>query len=169
MTTQIRRIQPDDGQVLRDVRLRALLDTPSAFARTHAEEADYGHDTWTHRAQVAAASNDSVYFLSFPHGSTSACGMVGAYRPDDATIPDLVSMWVDPNHRGTPVASALVSQIIEWSRAAGYPSVELWVTRGNDRAKAFYERCGFVETGEFAPLPSDPCLDEIRMKRSLRS
>jgi len=167
MTHQIRRIQSDDAGALRDVRLRALLDTPSAFARTHAEEVEYTTEVWKLRADLAAAGDESVYFLSFADDATTASGMVGAYRPDDAATPDLVSMWVAPDHRGTPVATALVQNIIDWAAAARYPSVQLWVTRGNDRAKAFYERCGFVETGDIAPLPSDPCAEEVRMTRSI--
>jgi len=167
MASQIRRIQPGDGPILREVRLRALLDTPSAFARTHAEEAEYADDLWSWRAENAATGNDSVYFLSFMPGESHACGMVGAYRPDESTIPDLVSMWVAPDHRGAPIAAALVDQVVRWAAAADYPSIELWVTRGNDRAAAFYRRCGFVETGDVASLPSDPCAEELRMARPI--
>ena len=39
----------------------------------------------------------------------------------------------------------------------------LWVTRGNAPAQLLYESMGFRETGEYQPLPSDPCADEIRM------
>ena len=92
-------------------------------------------------------------------------GMVAAFIPEGATIPDLVSMWVAPEQRGTPLATNLVESVIGWVGDEGFNSVELWVTRGNDRAQAFYERMGFVVTGEVAPLPSDPCKDEIRMRR----
>ena len=56
----------------------------------------------------------------------------------------------------------LVDAVVEW---AGDDPVELWVTRGNDPAIALYERCGFSLTDEVQPLPSDPCKDEIRMRR----
>ena len=52
--------------------------------------------------------------------------------------------------------------VVAW---AGDDPVELWVTRGNDPAIALYERCGFSLTDEVQPLPSDPCKDEIRMRR----
>lgn len=167
MTVSIRRIRDDDGVVLREVRLRALLDTPSAFARTHAEEHAYPGERWTERAEWSAVGNHSVYFLSFAPGQTHACGMVGAYLPQGCSVPDLVSMWVAPEQRGSSVAQDLVAHVTAWAQAANYTSIELWVTRGNDRAEAFYKRCGFRATGAVAPLPSDPCAEELRMTRQL--
>ena len=167
MTVSIRRIRPDDGPVLRDVRLRALLDTPSAFARTHQEESAYPAARWHERAEWSAVGDHSVYFLSFATGENIACGMVGGYLPGGAAIPDLVSMWVAPEHRGSSVAEDLVDHVVHWARMSNYPSIELWVTRGNDRAHAFYNRCGFRATGAHAPLPSDPCAEELRMARTI--
>jgi ribosomal protein S18 acetylase RimI-like enzyme len=43
----------------------------------------------------------------------------------------------------------------------------LWVTESNTAARKLYERCGFTLTGERQPLPSDPALPEIRMRRLL--
>jgi hypothetical protein len=42
-------------------------------------------------------------------------------------------------------------------------AVELWVTRGNVGAENLYRVMGFVETGDYQPLPSDPCKEELRM------
>jgi hypothetical protein len=49
----------------------------------------------------------------------------------------------------------------------GMVAVELWVTRGNDAALHLYESQGFCRTGEHEALPSDPCKDELRMRRML--
>jgi RimJ/RimL family protein N-acetyltransferase len=43
----------------------------------------------------------------------------------------------------------------------------LWVTESNAPARRLYERCGFTPTGDRQPLPSDPSLPEIRMRRAL--
>jgi ribosomal protein S18 acetylase RimI-like enzyme len=43
----------------------------------------------------------------------------------------------------------------------------LCVTESNASARELYERYGFTPTGERQPLPSDPSLPEMRMRRLL--
>ncbi len=169
MTTNVRRVRVGDEAAWKSTRLRALLDSPTAFARTHDEEAAYPDELWQARIEMGAASESTASFLAFDEAGEPV-GMVAIFRPDDQPeiTPDLVSMWVAPEWRGSDVARRLVDAALDWARSVGDDRVELWVTRGNDRAKAFYERLGFVVTGEFAPLPSDPCIDEIRMRYDVR-
>ena len=155
MAVTVRRIRPDEGPLLKRVRLAALADTPSAFAKTHAEESAYPDHEWAERAAAWSAGADGATFFVEVHGEVR--GLVGGHRPDDA---ELVSMWVEPGARGTGAAEALVGAVVSWAEGP----VELWVTHGNDRAIAFYRRMGFVETDEFKPLPSDPCKNELRMR-----
>ena len=160
MTISVRRIKPDDVDLLRHVRLAALQDTPSAFAKTYEEESVYPHRLWAARAEDNSEGPDHTTIFAF---DGDACvGLVGGHRSADGELVELVSMWTEPAARGRGVAAALVEAVVEW--AGEYP-VELWVTQGNDAAQRLYERCGFAETGDYAPLPSDPCKDELRMRR----
>lgn len=154
----VRRIRPDDAEQLRTTRLAALLDTPSAFARTHAEESGFSPEEWAFRARRGSSGDDSATFFAEVEGAV--VGLVGGYRPDGVVV-ELASMWVAPTGRRRGVGVALVQAVVDWS---GTDEVELWVTRGNDPAIALYEGCGFVTTDEVQPLPSDPCKDEIRMR-----
>ncbi|MEM7142333.1 MAG: GNAT family N-acetyltransferase [Actinomycetota bacterium] len=158
MAISIRRITAADGDLLRRVRLAALLDTPSAFAKTHEEESAYPQTLWDDRARDNAEGSDHTTFFAFD--GERCVGLVGGHATDAGV--DLVSMWTDPSARGQGIGAALVDAVVDW---AGDRPVELWVTRGNDGAQRLYERCGFVETGDVAPLPSDPCKDEVRMRR----
>ena len=164
----IRRVLADEGLRLRELRLAALLDTPSAFARTHTEESVHPDELWHDRAQRAAEGGPGSITLVAETADGRWIGLVGGYRPGgDPLHAALVSMWVHPDARGTGVAARLVDAVAEWARATGADTVHLWVTIGNDRAAALYRRCGFVETTEVAPLPSDPCKDEQRMRLDL--
>jgi RimJ/RimL family protein N-acetyltransferase len=167
----IRRVSADDGALLRDVRLRALQDAPEAFASTYAAEVTRPEDEWASRAASGATGPDR--FTGLALAGDRCVGLIGGFRNDDdghhADI-DVVSMWVAPSYRGSGIADELVEAVLEWARdEARAQVVGLWVTRGNDRAQRFYERLGFVETGDVQPLPSDPCKDEVRMVFGLRA
>ena len=167
----------DDWQALRDIRLEALRDAPSAFGSSYEREAAFGEPDWLRR--IARGGN----FLAFiPEASASEAsasearasearasepaGLIGGY-PETADIVELVSMYVRPKARGRGVGEALVAAVFAWAQARDAKTVHLWVTESNDPARALYERCGFSLTGERQPLPSDPSLDEIAMARPL--
>jgi len=162
----IRRIRVDDVEVYRDIRLHALADSPSAFGSTYAAEADRPLEAWVERVNRCATSDGTAVFLAYD-GDT-CIGLAGCYDADDLAADfQLISMWVAKEHRGTRVATDLVDAVIDWTTQRGARTVGLWVTRGNDRARRFYERMGFVLTGDTQPLPSDPSKDELRMLRRL--
>jgi GNAT superfamily N-acetyltransferase len=162
----IRRIRPTDWAELRAVRLAALADSPSAFGSTWAEEAERSDTDWSARAQSASTGTGRITFLARIEGRV--VGIAGGYR--DETQPDrvdLVSMWTAPEARRGGAGRLLVRAVIDWAAETGASSVGLWVTRGNSPAQLLYESMGFRETGEYQPLPSDPCADEIRMTLDL--
>ena len=162
----VRRVRADEGPVLKTVRLAALADAPSAFGSSYAAEVDQPDDHWRSRAELGAAGESSATFFAIVDGSV--VGLVAGYRPDvDGPAVELVSMWVSPTHRRAGTASELVDAVVRWAGEAGAPTVELWVTRGNDAAVRLYEAAGFRLTGDHQPLPSDPCKDELRMRRAL--
>ena len=162
----MRRVRADEGPVLKTIRLTALADAPSAFGSSYAAESDQPDDHWASRAEHGASGEHSVTFFAVVDGSV--VGMVAAYRPD-AALPavELVSMWVSPPQRRAGTASELVGAVLRWAHETGAAAVDLWVTRGNDAALRLYEAAGFRLTGEHQPLPSDPCKDELRMRRAL--
>jgi GNAT superfamily N-acetyltransferase len=162
----VRRVHAGDGPLLKSVRLAALAESPSAFGSTYAAEVDQPADHWTARAALGAAGGDSVTFFAVI--DRSVVGVVGGYRPDPAESSiELVSMWVAPAHRRAGVAAQLVEAIAGWASDNNMARVELWVTRGNEAAVKLYEAAGFRLTGDYQPLPSDPCKDELRMRRVL--
>jgi GNAT superfamily N-acetyltransferase len=162
MGVAVRRVRPDEGLVLKEIRLGALLDSPFAFGSTYAAEAELTDEQWMHRATLSSSGSDRVTFLAWT--DRRATGLVGGYRVEHApeTV-ELVSMWAAPEARRSGAGRLLVQAIIDWAIEAGSSAVELWVTRGNEPAQRFYESLGFRETGEHQPLPSDPCKEEVRM------
>jgi GNAT superfamily N-acetyltransferase len=162
----VRRITPDESDVLRAVRLAALADAPTAFGSTLERELAFDDAEWLVRATVSSTGHERCTYLAW-HDDGRVVGVAGGFVSPERDAVDLVSMWTDPAVRRTGTGRRLIDAVTGWARAAGVGRVELWVTRGNDPAQRLYESMGFVETGDHQPLPSDPCRDEIRMVLAL--
>lgn len=175
-TTLVERARPDDWRDLRDVRLRALAGAPSAFGSTLAREVAFPDDVWRERA----AQGRTLLARTVPDGGPpgdrgqSDDGappgpVVGVAvvvpSPDDPTVAELVSVWVEPGARGSGVAATLLEHADALAAELGARTLSLWVTATNAPALRLYERAGFATTGETQPLPSDPRLVELRMTR----
>jgi GNAT superfamily N-acetyltransferase len=160
IAVEVRRAGVDEWPAVRDTRLAALADSPSAFGSTLQREVTFDDRDWRRRVE------GGNWFLAWR--SDQGVGIAAGVREDDR--PDerqLVAMWVAPEHRGTLVADQLVAAVCAWAQDQGAQSVTLWVADGNARARRFYERLGFRSTGQRQPLPSAPQVGEERMERTL--
>jgi GNAT superfamily N-acetyltransferase len=156
----IQRAGPEDWAVLRDLRLRALSDSPSAFASTYERERLLTDNEWRERL-IRQGRVSLIAFLG-----DQPVGIAGGFV-DDAGYAEVVSMWVVPDARGRGVGDALVAEVLRWAREQNVPEARLWVTRGNDVAERLYLRHGFERNGDLRLLPSNPCVDEIGMRLAL--
>lgn len=144
----IRATRPDDWQLLRDVRLRALQEAPYAFLTTYEEAAAQPDEHWQERA---APSDRAATFVL--EGDGRFDGLVTGFADEESPTVYLVGMWVAPERRGTGAGQQLVERVIEWARERGATRVVLAVEAGNERAARLYERCGFVRLREQPRLP----------------
>ncbi len=154
-------ITPDLAASYRDVRLRALQDTPSAFGSTYAREALLTEADWLQRS----ANLDGVHKIGFlAMDASSACGLVACFRDDhNPTRAEIISMWVAPSHRGTGLSAALIDAVRTWAIARHIQTLKLMVVSNNAPAVAFYERYGFLKSGHTEPYPNDPTILEFEM------
>jgi GNAT superfamily N-acetyltransferase len=137
----IERIKPAQWQLLRELRLAALLDSPGAFGQSHDEALRQSDDEWRAAAQAASEGDRRVWFIGRDeHGA--AIGLVQARRrpPTDCL---LFSMWVAPAARRGGSGRQLVDTVADWGREWGAHRVVLWVIAGNEPAMRFYHRIGF--------------------------
>ena len=162
----VREITEDDWEQMRDVRLAALAEAPSAFGSSYAREVAFTEEQWRGRISERSAtffarvdSADSAPVAAAP------AGLTGVYVEDGTA--NLVSMWVRPSARGLGAGKALIEAAAAWAKARGFAALLLWVTEANTSARRLYDQCGFTPTGERQPLPSDPALTEIGMSRTL--
>ena len=75
----------------------------------------------------------------------------------------VVSVYVAPSHRGTGLAGQMIDGVVGWARGeAALDRLHLHVHEDNARARAFYRRYGFTETGGGFPYDLDPDQDRAR-------
>lgn len=161
----IRRLDTNDWTSLREVRLAALRDAPSAFWATWEDEHQYTREDWVHFA------GGVVWFLARHDTPPGAIvGVVGCLQreefPDE---PEIIGMWVVRDQRGSGTADLLIDAAHGWALSQDVHSLGLWVTDGNERARRFYERHRYRSTGERAPLPAGRPGHEHRMRRTWTS
>jgi ribosomal protein S18 acetylase RimI-like enzyme len=148
----------------RDVRLRALQDTPQAFGSTYARESQFSDEEWLQRVTRWNGERGIGYLAM---DGTDGRGIAGVLLEEDGTCAHLVSMWIAPTHRKCGVGRRLVAEIASWARHRGADALRLMVTSSNEPAMLFYQRLGFSRTGRTEPYPNDPALIEYEMSRPI--
>jgi ribosomal protein S18 acetylase RimI-like enzyme len=154
-------ITPQNAMMFKQLRLRALQDTPKAFGSTYARESLLTDSDWMDRAANWNGERSVLYIAS---DGGVGCGIAGAHLDeDDRTRAHLISMWTAPEYRQRGVGRFLVNTIIGWARLRRASILELLVTSQNHPAILFYQRLGFTFTGGSRPYPNDPSLVELEM------
>lgn len=157
----VREATGENWELMRDVRLAALAEAPSAFGSTYAREAAFTEEQW--RGRISERS--VTYFAYDETDDATPAGLAGVHVEDGTA--EVVSMWVRPAFRGRGVGETLVEAAASWAKSRSFATLFLWVTKSNVPAGRLYARCGFTPTGESQPLPSDPSQAEIQLSRML--
>jgi ribosomal protein S18 acetylase RimI-like enzyme len=161
-----RRFAAHEWRLYRDVRLRALRDSPDAFGSTLARESAFSDEEWITRLSVGAASPSSFPMLAEDGDRPIGLAWV-RIDPERPTNAAMYSVWVDPDYRRRGVGRMLLDAAIEWARAAGAERLVLSVALGPGSALAFYESAGFTEIGDVTPLRPGSDVDQQEMQLTL--
>ncbi|MGI6578277.1 MAG: GNAT family N-acetyltransferase [Eubacteriales bacterium] len=73
----------------------------------------------------------------------------------DSDLPgwgEIVSIYLHPDYIGKGYGSKLMQAALDELKDSGYDGAFLWVLRDNVKARDFYERQGFVESGDEKPI-----------------
>jgi GNAT superfamily N-acetyltransferase len=81
-------------------------------------------------------------------------------------VAELYALYVRPAWWSTGTGRALMEKVLTRTAAAGYRSITLWVLRGNQRARRFYERAGFAPDGATNVLTGLGGVIEVRYRRA---
>jgi GNAT superfamily N-acetyltransferase len=181
----LHRPSEDDWAAIRDLRLRAVTDTPMAFLETREQVLAVDEEGWRERArrnrhaaegeppsdsmQVVAVAPDGRWVGSMVcFVSEGSPGYITEPRPGPRRA-NVVGVFVDPEWRGDAgVTDALLGELARWAAdEKGLTELYLHVSDRNPRAMRSYEKRGFVSTGEVDSVPEQPDDREIEMVAAL--
>ena len=147
----VRRLGAHEWRAYRDLRLRALSDSPTAFSSTLDAEQRQSEADWAERLSSGVTSEWNLPLVA-AHGDE----LVGlAWGRIDPSVPEtafVFQMWVTPLSRGLGCGSMLLDAVITWARDAKARCVVLGVTCGDTAARRLYVRAGFEPVGDLEPL-----------------
>lgn len=158
---RVRRVDESEWRTVREVRLRALADSPASFGSSLKREVAFSDDLWIDR--LCALTNAT--FLCAADQVVS--GIVTMVRDEAVTqLGWLVGMWVAPSARSKGAADELVASVLTWAELQRMAVVRLHVTAGNARAERLYVRHGFARTGEIITRSRDGVI-EVEMEHTI--
>jgi GNAT superfamily N-acetyltransferase len=179
-SVRVRRIGPDEGALLKALRIRALAEEPEAFGESVAEAEARDEAEYAARARSASDGDRRAWFLAEadpdPSPVEAASTLVAAPRtsvglamgrrrpPDECMV---FSVWVADAARGRGVGRALVDAVADWARAWGASRLVLWVYRSNRGAIRFYERLGFTAETSGPDAELGAPYDALAMRRGI--
>lgn len=118
-----------------------MKDAPYAFSYTYESALQRSDESWEEQAESTTHGSDRATFIAFsedmPIGITALYRLVG-----QATVGEVLQVWVDPEYRGTGVAWDLLNAVIEWAEENNFSRIKVGVTKINIRALKFYKKFG---------------------------
>lgn len=161
-----RLIQPDEWPRYRDLRLRALLESPDAFGSTHALESARPDDLWAARIADAAVSPRDLALFAEVNGAPCGLAWCKIFEAEPG-VAHLFQMWVAPECRGQGLGGQLLKQAIAWAPSAGAHTLRLGVTVADSPAVRLYRAHGFAPVGPLEPLREGSALVAMTMELAL--
>ncbi|WP_431778473.1 GNAT family N-acetyltransferase [Microbacterium aurantiacum] len=163
---EIRATREADWAEVRSIRIEMLRDSPTAFNERVEDALALNEESW--RARVRRSNGETNVTVAAIADDGTWAGTMSAYVPADGTVPVLAAVYVRPRFRGGTrgVADQILDVIESWAASRG-DTLALLVHEDNRRARRFYERRGFEETGRSEPYNLNPTQRELEMARRL--
>lgn len=169
---EILKLNEDNWQDYKNLRLEALQSDPQAFGASYADAIKKPDDEWIER--VKAAQNEDKDIMLFAKTDGQLIGMIGAYFNKEINKPNVADIWgvyVNSQYRGRSIGKKLMQELL--NRLGTVPNlrrVKLMVNKNQTSAVGLYQSLGFEVTGnESTVLGDGNKYDEYIMERELRA
>jgi ribosomal-protein-alanine N-acetyltransferase len=121
-----------------------VAEAPDVAAVARLEADNLGADAWSEAlvSEGVIGALPTIHYLVADHAGTAVGHAVASIAGD---VTELQRIAVDPEHRRTGVASALLEAVVALGVSAGSDRLLLEVREDNAGALRFYAERGFVE------------------------
>ncbi|MGE0601732.1 MAG: N-acetyltransferase family protein [Dehalococcoidia bacterium] len=160
-TIEIRALAETDWEILRELRLSALEESPDSFGPTLQSALAQDEAYW--RRWAAGRPGRLQAWGAFL--DRQPAGLISAGMPHER-VAHCGALWVAPNARQAGLGRKLMETVISWANENGMVRLEFEVTDGNP-AERLYLAMGFRRTGARHPLRAGSDLDEVTMAMDL--
>lgn len=145
--TTIRVLGGDEWGEYRQARLRALKESPEAFAAKFEDEEKADDKLWIDRLQRASR------LVAERRGSTEAVGICSLRHSDDLYdgAAEVFGLWITPELRGEGIAAGLIEASAGLAARRRHSQLVYWVGTENSRGLAFASSYGFRPTEHRRP------------------
>lgn len=135
----LKKLNKDDWQSFKDLRLKALQTDPSAFGASYEKEKDRTQAEWEERL----TREDYDYF---GHYFENRLVSMTALKRNSKENYVINAVYTDPDHRGKGLLKEILEKIIEVAKLKEGLEVSLIVNTKNTPAIALYKKLGFETT-----------------------
>ena len=131
---KINTLKGDDWEKLRDIRLRAVTESPQAFGDTVEKTKAQTEEVW--RKWIA---NSHIYIIDDNNKSVSAA----TFRQDIDGVWEINAVWTDPSYRNKGLSRKIFEQIFFDAKMMSIDVIRLDVNSIQSAAVTLYESLGF--------------------------
>jgi GNAT superfamily N-acetyltransferase len=163
---KVRKLQSHEIALHRELRLRALRDSPESFADS-AEEIELRPSSyWEDLTRSVTEPGRHVMFLACD-GDAVVGSIYGLRDREHRGVARIGGTWVAPSHRRRGIGRALLDAVVSWARDEGFSRLALWAPSANAGALALYDRAGFKNTGRRRPLRDNVTHAAVELERDM--
>lgn len=173
MGIAVREMTADDCEAVAAVRVRGWQHAYAGLMpQSHLDAMSVAKDAARRRELLARGGGKVTNVVAEIAGAVVGWGCMGPSRDEGATAEqgELYAIYVLPEHLSKGVGRALMAELTWRAEAEGFRSIRLWVLKGNERARRFYEIAGFLPDGTEELYHVDGTqVPEVRYARRLGS
>jgi ribosomal protein S18 acetylase RimI-like enzyme len=147
MPIVVRKLQPHESAIYREVRLACLKNVPEFFGSTYEEE--ILNPKFLFETYIENGVPDHVMFGAFDEERLiGITGFNRIARQRASHRGEVVQVYVEPCYRGQNVGETLLRHLLKYAFSLeGIEQVQLSVIANNKRAIKLYEKLGFKTFG----------------------